>query len=82
MKLGAIYSCGLNHRYPCPQGGKGDLFLGGPGCVYMTKLIKPWAAEGGILERPRAQSDSSGKVRGGGTVGAGRGRGEAVSLRQ
>lgn len=48
----------------------------------MTKLIKPWAAEGGILERPRAQSDSSGKVRGGGTVGAGRGQGEAVSLRK
>lgn len=47
----------------------------------MTKLIKPWSAEGGILERVRV-TESSGKVRRGGSVGAGQGRGEAVSLRK
>lgn len=35
----------------------------------MTKLIKPWAAEGGILERVRV-TESSGKVRRGGSVEA------------
>lgn len=50
MELGAIYSGGLNHRYPCPTEEKETFFWVAQAIYTTAKLIKTWAAEGGTLE--------------------------------
>lgn len=50
MELGAIYSGGLNHRYPCPTEKKETFFWVAQAVYMITKLIKLWVSEGGTLE--------------------------------
>lgn len=55
----AIYSHGLNLRYPCPQGGKGD-FLGVAPTVYLViKLLSP-----GLQRAGYSKSQSERQLRG------------------